>query len=120
VQHSRSYFVYIVTSKPRGTLYIGVTNNLHRRMIEHRERRASSFTQRYKVFLLMWFEQHSNIHAAIQREKSLKLYPRDWKMNLIERDNPTWEDLFPALEATHGVPPGPDSLNPGSSGQARG
>jgi putative endonuclease len=72
------------------------------------------------VTRLVWFEEHGDSNEAIQREKTLKHWLRDWKMNLIERDNPTWEDLFPALEATHGVPPGPDSLNPGSSGQARG
>ena len=99
MQREHDYFVYILASKPRGTLYIGVTNDMHRRMIEHREGTAGSFTKRYNVTQLMWFEQHSDIHAAIQREKSLKLWPRAWKVNLIERDNPHWQDLYPAVAA---------------------
>ena len=99
MQREHDYFVYILASKPRGTLYIGVTNNMHRRMIEHREGEGGSFTRRYKITQLIWFEQHSDIHAAIQREKSLKLWPRAWKINLIERENPHWQDLFPAVAA---------------------
>ena len=97
MQQERIYFVYILASKPQGTLYIGVTNNIYRRMIEHREGKGGGFTWRYKVNRLMWFEPFTDIHVAIQREKSLKLWPRAWKINLIERDNPHWQDLFLAM-----------------------
>ena len=98
--HTRSIVVYILASKPYGTLYIGVTNDLRRRMIEHRDGRGSAFTRRYGVTKLMWYEQHQNSLAAIEREKSLKFWPRDWKINLIEQDNPHWNDLFPAIAAS--------------------
>ena len=91
------YYVYLLASKPYGTLYIGVTNDLVRRVFEHREGLAKGFTKTYSVKLLVWFEQHENIAAAIQREKSLKRWPRPWKINLIERDNPRWVDYYPSL-----------------------
>ena len=72
-------------------------------MIEHREGKGGAFTKKYRVNKLMWFETFSDIHVAIQREKSLKLWPRAWKINLIERDNPHWQDLF---EAMRGDDPG--------------
>ena len=97
MQQEWTYFVYILASKPQGTLYIGVTNDIYRRMIEHREGKGGSFTRKYKVNKLMWFEPFTDIHVAIQREKSLKLWPRAWKINLIERDNPHWQDLFQAM-----------------------
>ena len=97
MQQERTYFVYILASKPQGTLYIGVTNNIYRRMMEHRDGRGGSFTRKYRVDKLMWFEPFTDIHAAIQRERSLKLWPREWKINLIERDNPHWQDLFLAM-----------------------
>ncbi len=82
------YFVYILASRLYGTLYIGVTNDLHRRMLEHRDGRVHGFTKRYRVTKLMYFEEFVQINDAIQREKSLKEWPRAWKINLIERDNP--------------------------------
>ena len=91
------YFVYILASRLYGTLYIGVTNDLHRRPIEHREGLVPGFTKKYRVTKLVHFEECSHINDAIQREKSLKEWPRAWKINLIERDNPIWQDLFPAL-----------------------
>ena len=97
VQQERTFFVYILASKPQGTLYIGVTNNIYRRMIEHREGKGGSFTRKYKINRLMWFEPFTDINVAIQREKSLKLWSRAWKLNLIERDNPHWQDLFLAM-----------------------
>ena len=97
MQQERTYFVYILASKPQGTLYIGVTNNIYRRVIEHRDGKGGSFTRKYRVNKLMWFEPFTDIHAAIQRETSLKLWPRAWKINLIERDNPHWQDLFLAM-----------------------
>jgi putative endonuclease len=83
-------------------------------------RQREVFTRRYKVTQLVWFEELGDVDEAIQREKSLKRYLRDWKTNLIERDNPHWEDLFPALEAKYSVPEGPEPPDLGSSGQARG
>ena len=115
-----SYYVYMLSSQVRGTLYIGVTNSLLFRIAQHRAGEGGVFTRRYKVTRLVWFEEHDRIDEAIQREKSLKRYLRDWKCNLIERDNPHWDDLYPALEAKYGGPQAWDSLHPGSSGQARG
>ena len=92
-----TYFVYILASKPQGTLYIGVTNSIIDRVEQHRAGIGSAFTKRYGVHLLVWFEEFGDIRDAIQREKSLKEWPRAWKVNLIERDNPHWTDLYPTL-----------------------
>ena len=100
----RSYWTYIIASKPRGTLYIGVTNGLIRRIEQHRAGEASAFTRRYKVHLLVWYEEFASAREAIQREKSLKRYLRDWKINLIERTNPHWTDLYPTLPGVAPVP----------------
>jgi putative endonuclease len=97
VREERTYFVYILASKPHGTLYIGVTNDLHRRVLQHREGAVAGFTKKYGVNQLMYFEPFDEIEDAIQREKSLKEWRRQWKINLIERENPHWQDLFPAL-----------------------
>ncbi len=97
MQRAHAYFVYLLASGKYGTLTIGVTNDLFRRILEHREGRGGMFTKKYAVAQLMWFEQHEDVNAAIQREKSLKRWPREWKTNLIEHDNPHWQDLFPAL-----------------------
>jgi putative endonuclease len=84
----RSYWTYILASRPRGTLYIGVTNGLIQRIDQHRAGAVSAVTRRYRVHTLVWFEEFARARAAIQREKSLKRYNRDWKINLIERTNP--------------------------------
>ena len=97
-----SYWVYILASKPNGTLYIGVTNNLLGRVESHREGTGSTFTTRYLVKMLVHYEPFADIEAAIQREKSLKRYLRQWKMNLIQRENPHWVNLYPALLALPG------------------
>jgi putative endonuclease len=97
---ARTYFVYILASRPRGTLYIGVTNDLARRLAEHRDGNGGTFTKRYKVNQLMWFEAFGEITVAIRREKSLKLWPRLWKVNLLERDNPHGQDLSSAFGAS--------------------
>ena len=86
--------VYIMASGRMGTLYIGVTSDLAGRAYQHREGLIPGFTKRYGCRRLVWFETHDNIEVAIQREKSLKRYRRDWKLNLIERDNPNWDDLY--------------------------
>jgi putative endonuclease len=96
--------VYIMASAPLGTLYVGVTSELLSRVAQHREGLREGFTSRYGVKRLVWIEWHDSIVAAIHREKRLKKYPRAWKINLIEQDNPRWEDLFPELFME---PPGP-------------
>ena len=91
------YFVYMLSSKPQGTLYIGITNDLLRRVTEHREGLVPGFTKKYGVKRLVWFERHGDIRGAIAREKKLKRWRRDWKRSLIETDNPHWADLYPGL-----------------------
>lgn len=92
-----AYYVYMLASRKQGTLYIGVTNELVRRVYEHKEGLVESFTKRYRVDRLVYFETHDSIEAAIVREKKLKHWKRGWKMDLIERDNPDWRDLYPDL-----------------------
>ena len=92
-----TYWVYILASKPGGTLYVGVTNNLIRRVYEHREGLAEGFSKRYGVKMLVYFEPHESIEAAIQREKNIKHWPRVWKIDLIEAANPEWRDLYDDL-----------------------
>ncbi len=87
-------FVYIMASKRNGTLYIGVTSDLARRVHEHKEGLIKGFTKRYGCKLLVWYEEHEDISDAIQREKSLKRWYRKWKLDLIEQMNPEWEDLY--------------------------
>lgn len=94
--------VYIMASRKHGTLYIGVTSDLPNRVAQHRAGEIEGFTKRYGVKRLVWFEVHDNIVDAIQREKSLKKYRREWKINLIERDNPDWDDLFPQFSVVEG------------------
>jgi putative endonuclease len=94
---TQTYCVYILASKFYGTLYIGVTRCVVSRVIQHRDELIEGFTKRYGVKKLVYFEEFGDIRDAIQREKSLKRWPRNWKINLIERDNPKWEDLFPGL-----------------------
>jgi len=89
--------VYILASKRNGTLYVGVTNNLAARIFAHREGRGSAFTKRYNVKLLVWYESYDLVTDAIQRETSIKRWPRQFKLNLIEKDNPEWNDLYDGL-----------------------
>jgi putative endonuclease len=96
------YWVYILASQPRGTLYIGVTNNIFGRIEQHRVGKGSRFAARYSVSHLVHFEEFANIEEAIQREKTLKRYLRQWKINLIEQSNPRWVDLYPSLLTRHG------------------
>ena len=97
-----TYWVYILASKPYGTLYLGVTNDLLGRVQAHREGIGSQFTSRYALKMLVFYEPFADIEAAIQREKTLKHYVRQWKINLIERENPHWADLYPTLLALPG------------------
>ncbi|WP_299620060.1 GIY-YIG nuclease family protein [Pelagibius sp.] len=92
-----AYYVYILASQKNGTLYIGMTNDLVRRVHEHREGLVAGFTKRHGVKRLVYFEIYAQPEPAIQREKTLKRWPREWKINQIERENPTWEDLYEGL-----------------------
>ena len=89
--------VYMMASGQHGTLNIGVTSDLLNRVAQHRNGSLGGFTKRYGVKRLVWFELHDSIVTAIQREKSLKKYRCEWKVNLIERGNPKWADLYPAF-----------------------
>lgn len=100
---SRTYFVYLLASRPYGTLYIGVTNDLIRRVDQHRAGQGSMFTRKYRVHTLVWYEMFADIDQAIQREKTMKEWRRDWKTNLIERENPHWLDLYPSLPGVRPV-----------------
>lgn len=94
--------VYLMASGQHGTLYIGVTSDLLGRVAQHRESLLGGFTKRYGVRRLVWYEPWDSIVEAIQREKSLKKYKREWKVNLIERENPQWIDLFPTFFQVEG------------------
>lgn len=87
--------VYILASKRNGTLYTGVTSDLTNRLQQHDSGEIPGFTAQYGVKTLVWFEPHETMAIAIAREKSIKKYPRKWKLNLIERENPNWEALLP-------------------------
>ncbi len=89
-----SYWVYILASKPGGTLYVGMTNDLVRRTYEHREGLIAGFSKRYGIKRLVFFEQHETPAFAIQREKNIKHWPREWKIYLIRSINPDWRDLY--------------------------
>ncbi len=90
-------FVYILANKKYGALYIGVTSNLTKRIYEHKEKLLAGFTKRYGVSRLVYYERSNNISSAIEREKQLKRWHRDWKINLIESFNPDWNDLWSSL-----------------------
>ena len=89
--------VYILASRRNGTLYTGVTSDLAPRIQLHREGQIEGFTQKYGCKTLVWFEQHEQMHSAITREKQIKRWLRKWKLELIEKTNPTWRDLYPDL-----------------------
>ena len=90
----RTPCVYILASRPDGALYIGVTSDLVRRVWEHRNDFIEGFTKRYRVHKLVWYEIHETMEGAISREKALKKWKRAWKIELIEKGNPAWSDLY--------------------------
>ena len=100
------YYVYVLASRKHGTLYIGVTGNIARRLWEHREGLVEGFTSRYGVTRLVYYEAFGDVNAAIGREKTMKRWRREWKVNLIERENPNWTDLYPALAGATTSPAG--------------
>jgi putative endonuclease len=91
------FYVYMLASKPYGTLYIGMTSALLKRIWEHKNKVVPGFTQRYGVDRLVWFEAHEIEEAALRREKQIKQWKRDWKINLIEHENRYWNDLSSTL-----------------------
>jgi putative endonuclease len=94
----KTYFVYILASNKYGTLYVGVTSDLLSRIYQHKDEWFEGFTKKYGVKKLVYYEQHLDVSQAILREKQIKKWRRDWKINLIERDNPHWVDIY--LELT--------------------
>lgn len=90
----KDFCVYILASKRNGTLYIGVTSDLVKRIWQHKESFVDSFTKKYAVKTLVYYEQHGSAESAIRREKRLKEWKRKWKLELIEKHNPSWEDLY--------------------------
>ena len=96
-QAMKQYYVYILASKRNGMLYIGVTNNLLKRVNDHKNNIIKGFTQKYNVHKLVYYEPYRYIRDAINREKRMKKWNRQWKINLIEKDNPLWKDLFDRL-----------------------
>ena len=89
--------VYMLASRRNGTLYVGVTSNLVKRIWEHKNNVVKGFTQKYGVHTLVWFELHETMESAISREKAIKEWKRDWKLKLIERQNPAWRDMYPEI-----------------------
>ena len=90
----KSYWLYILASKRNGTLYIGVTSDLSRRVYEHKDKLIEGFTKKYNITKLVYAEEFRNINDAIYREKCVKKWSRAWKLNLIEGQNPDWDDLY--------------------------
>jgi putative endonuclease len=93
----KHYYVYVLSNKPRGTMYVGVTSNLVQRVWQHKEDQVEGFTKRYGIKMLVWFEQHEDVEQAILREKQIKKWDRLWKVELIESNNPQWNDLFETI-----------------------
>jgi len=99
---SKTYYTYIMASKRNGTLYVGITSDLIKRVYEHKNNLAAGFTRKYKIHLLVYFEQHLDVTVAIHREKRLKEWHRKWKLALIEKSNPQWIDLYFDLTGSRG------------------
>ncbi|MDD3645797.1 MAG: GIY-YIG nuclease family protein [Candidatus Gracilibacteria bacterium] len=98
----KTYYVYILASKRNGTLYIGVTNDLIRRIYEHKNKLINGFTKDYQIDKLVYFEETNDIKVALQREKNLKKWNRKRKLELIEKFNSTWQDLYTGLSGQAG------------------
>jgi putative endonuclease len=90
-------WIYIMSNRRDGTLYVGVTSNIRGRVTEHKDGLIDGFTRRYSLHRLVYAERHENMVSAIQREKNIKHWPRAWKVRLIHRNNPEWEDMFESL-----------------------
>ena len=92
-----AYYVYILASRRDGAIYVGITNDLVRRVYEHRIKAVRGFTAKYNITQLIWFEAYDDPISAISREKELKKWKRTWKVQLIEKDNPNWNDLYESI-----------------------
>jgi putative endonuclease len=90
-------FVYILSNQKNGTLYIGASSNLTKRIYEHKNKAVPGFSQKYKLTRLVYYEVFDNVLEARSRERQLKKWKRDWKINLIEKDNPSWKDLYQSI-----------------------
>ena len=95
----KTFYVYMLASARYGTLYLGVTSDLIKRVWEHREGVVDGFTRKHEVKHLVWYETHADAISAITREKQIKKWSRAWKINLIQKDNPYWQDLYEMLSA---------------------
>jgi len=95
--NTKQYYVYILTNKPQRVLYIGVTNNLIRRVYEHRQKLTKGFSSKYNLTILVYYEIFDDINNALQREKRLKKWNRPWKIELIENNNPQWSNLYKSI-----------------------
>lgn len=93
----KNFYVYILSSKRNGTLYIGVTSDLIKRIYEHKNNLVEGFTKKYNVHQLVWYEIHGSPESAISREKQIKKWKREWKLKLIEKENPHWNDLYKSI-----------------------
>ncbi len=98
------YYVYMLASARNGTLYVGVTNDILRRVSEHRDGLVKGFTRKHRVHILVWYDVHDDINVAIAREKQIKKWNRAWKIGLIERNNSGWNDLFDRLLGKAALP----------------
>lgn len=92
--NEKTYYVYIIASKRNGTLYVGFTSNLIRRIYQHKHNLVDGFTKKYEIHSLVYYEETNNVNSALRREKQLKKWNRKWKLDLIEKDNPDWIDLY--------------------------
>ena len=97
MENDKQPCVYIITNRPRGVLYVGVTSDLPKRIWQHKQGQGSAFTAKYRLHKLVWYQLHETMEAAITHEKRLKFWKRAWKIDLIEKTNPTWRDLYPTL-----------------------
>ncbi len=98
----KDFYVYIMASKKNGTLYVGVTSNLVKRVYQHKHNLVEGFTQKYGAHTLVYYEQHLSAESAIKREKRLKEWQRKWKIALIEKNNPEWNDLYTEITGSRG------------------
>jgi putative endonuclease len=102
----KQYYVYILCSKRNGTLYTSITSDIIKRIYEHKNNLIEGFSQKYNVHRIVWYEIHETADAAISREKQIKVWKRQWKLRLIEKDNPEWNDLYDNIcENTGFLPP---------------
>ena len=101
----KDFYVYITASKPRGVLYVGMTSDLPERAMQHRDRLIEGFTKKYWAGRLVYYEHHDGADSAVRREQLLKHWRRDWKIELIEKANPTWRDLFNDVLTEFGFEP---------------